>query len=179
MKFNRLAVMAGTTASALLLTFAVAVALPPAASANSDPHRGPVANQPFDLPTGFCAFPVHVTFSMDKEYATVSALPDGSTVLKVTGALFITATNTETDKAITVNASGPGTFTVAPDGSSYTAEVRGMGFTYGLNLASFGAPSNVILAAGPNVATFDTATSMFTYMKNPPHVLLDVCAAIS
>lgn len=163
-----------------LLALIGALALPPAsASANSDPHRAFLDNQPFDLPTGFCAFPVHVTFPTDREYAKVSVLPDGSTVLKVTGSLFMTATNTDTGKAITFNASGPGTLTVAADGSSLALDGRGVSMLFALNLTSFGAPSNVIVAAGPNVATFDFATSTYTYMQDLPHVLLDVCAALS
>jgi hypothetical protein len=170
------------TVSALLVaaTAAIAVLIAPAsASANNDPHRMYLAAAPFDLPADYCGFPVHFEFPVNKEYATVSTGPDGSTIYKVTGSLFIKLTNTETGKAITVNASGPGTTTFSADGTTATFDARGLTLSFATNLTQLGFPSNLVLTSGPNAATVDLVTETVISLPTVPHVLLDVCAALS
>ena len=58
------------------------------ASANSDPHRVFFPASAFDIPARVCTFPVHVDVPTDKEYATVTTLPDGSTKYVITGAFI-------------------------------------------------------------------------------------------
>jgi hypothetical protein len=161
-------------------TAAIAVLIAPAsASANNDPHRMFLAATPFDLPASFCGFPVHEEFPVNKEYATVSTGADGSTIFKITGSLFISLTNTETGKTITVNASGPGTFTFSADGTTATFDTRGVGVYFATNLTQFGFPSNLVLASGPSLATVDLVNNTVISAARVPHVLLDICAALS
>jgi hypothetical protein len=164
----------------VLLTLALSAALfVPAASANNDPHRMFLAAAPFDLPANYCGFPVHFEYPVNKEYATVSMAPDGSTIFKVTGSLFITLTNTETGKTITVNASGPGTSTFSADGTRLDFDGGGLTLFFATNLTQFGLPSNLLLSSGPNQASVDLVTGTVITMPTVPHVLLDVCAALS
>jgi hypothetical protein len=91
-----------------------AVATPSADS----PHRVPVNNTPFDLGPGVCGFPIHVGVVADNEYFThQETLPDGTLIQQVNGRLVLSFTNTDTNKTIVENVSGPGVFTTYPDGS--------------------------------------------------------------
>jgi hypothetical protein len=164
----------------LALTAAVAFLMGPAsASANNDPHRIYLAAAPFDLPSSFCGFPVHVEFPVNKEYAKVSTAADGSTIFKVTGSLFVSLTNTATGESITVNASGPGTATFSPDGTTEIFDASGLALLFGTNLTQLGFPSNIVQTSGPTLGTLDLTTLAWTSMSRQPHVLLDVCAALS
>lgn len=147
-------------------------------SANNDPHRMYMSGTPFELPAGYCSFPVRVTFPVDKEYGTITTAPDGSTVIKVTGSVVVTVTNEVSGASVTLNASGPGTFTISADGTSEHLDGDGLGLVYGANLTAFGLPSGLVQTSGPLHAAIDTATQNLTSL-NSPHVLLDVCAALS
>jgi hypothetical protein len=167
-------------AALLALTAAVALVMAPvSASSNKEPHRMFLAAAPFDLPAGFCDFPVHFEFPVNKEYAKVSTGPDGSTIFKVNGSLFVSLTNTATGKTITVNASGPGTDTFSADGTTLIFDGLGLGLLFAPNLTQFGLPSNIVQTSGPALATIDLTTGAVTSMATQPHVLLDVCAALS
>jgi hypothetical protein len=157
-------------------------------SANSDPHRvfepAGTVNLPA-LPTGYCSFPVQLNFPVDREYGTVSTLPDGSTVITTTGSLMVTATNEVTGATLQVNAGGPGTVTIPPSGSPVVYDFHGRSLLLGTNQADFGLPSNLVAAAGPlhiveaangpDGLPFGTLTSL----SGHPSVLTDVCAALS
>ncbi len=124
------------------------------AAANSDPHRTFLPAGPFDLPGGtYCAFTVHVDVVTDREYATSTSLPDGSTVMAVTGSFVLTLTNVDTSKTAIVNAGGPGTFTFLPDGITVVGRFFGRGLLWAPNLTVYGFPSNLVAAAGPVVIT--------------------------
>jgi hypothetical protein len=92
-----------------------------------DPRRFPAANQPFDLPAGYCAFPVHADPVGDREYLSQTSTPDGGTEYRVTGHLSVRFTNVDTGRSVVVNESGPGTIDVNPDGT-VDAWVRGNSF---------------------------------------------------
>ena len=149
------------------------------ASANNDPHRVFLPAGPVDLGAEYCGFAVRLDFPVNKEYETVSTLPDGSLLEKVTGSFFATVTNIGTGKSITVNASGPGSFTTSADGKTFTWAFTGQALWYYPGLTSFGLPSNIVRTAGPGVATFDNVTGDLLNLSGHPHVLMDVCAAIS
>lgn len=166
--------LAAGAAGSLAAGFA---ALP--AAANSDPHRSYAAAELFDLPPGICAFPVHIDFPVNKEYSTVTVQPDGSTVISTTGSLVVTATNDLTGKSVTVNASGPGTLSISPDGSSATAVSRGLTFVFAVNGTTFGFPSNLVVTSGDLAFTFNPSTDSITSLTRMPHLLLDVCGALS
>jgi hypothetical protein len=159
-------------ASLLLLT-----AVP--AAANSDPHRFFLPSGPSDLPVGVCAFPVHLDWPINKEYATQSTLPDGSVVLKVTGKIFMSATNLVSGKTIIVNTSSSGTYTYSSDGTTMIGTFHGPGFLASTNLTSFGFPSNFVVAAGNGRVVVDLVAGLFTSVSGPMHVTTDVCAELS
>lgn len=163
-----------------IATAAVALLVDPAVgAANNDPHRSFAAATPFDLPAGYCAFPVHLTFPVDREYMTASSLPDGSTVQKFTGAFTVSATNAATGKSVAFNASGPGTLTLSPDGSSGLFENQGLFLLYASNATQYGLPSNLVITTGSWSFGEDMATNSITSATRQPHVLTDVCAALS
>jgi hypothetical protein len=170
-------VAVAATAALLMLSVGAGTA-----SANNDPHRAFLLSAPFDLPGGtggICAFPVHVAFPVNNEYGTTSYLPDGSPVLKVTGTSFMSVTNVDTLKMITVNVSAGGTFTYPLDGLTVIASFHGPGFMAATNLTSFGFPSNFVVAAGSGHLVASTTSLDFISVSGPLHVLTDVCAALS
>ncbi len=147
------------------------------AAANNDPHRVFLFAPPSEL-VGYCAFPVHVDFPLNKEYGTITTAPDGSTTIVVTGALFVTFTNETTRKAVTVNASGPGTDIISPDGT-LTANVRGLLSLPGPNLTALGFPSNLVVTSGPMQYTQAPNFGAVSNISGHFHLLMDVCAALS
>lgn len=155
-----------------------AVLYPTNVLANNDPHRTFLAATPFDPPAGVCTFPVHLAFPVNNEYGTISTAADGSTVITVTGSLKVTATNKATGSNITLNASGPATFTISPDGTTEQLDGRGLGLFFAPNGTGFGLPSGLVQTSGPLHATIDIASQDIITI-NRPHVLLDVCAALS
>ena len=167
------------------VALAVAVLLLAASpvAANSDPHRAFLPAGPFDLPGGtYCDFTVHMDVLADREYATSTSLPDGSTVLTVTGSLMLAATNVDTSKTVVVNAGGPGTFTFLPDGTTAIGTFLGRALFWAPNLTDYGFPSNVVMTAGPAVVTEEFAgdgSFTFTSFKGHPQLLTDVCGALS
>jgi hypothetical protein len=169
----------GARASALAVTVAVSALLAGAlpAAANNDPHRVFLPAPSGDL-VGYCAFPVHVDFPLNKEYGTITTAPDGTTTIVLTGALFITFTNETTGKAVTVNASGPGTDIFSPDGT-LTADVRGLLSLPGTNLTALGFPSNLVVTSGPMQYTQAPNFGAVSNVSGNFHLLMDVCAALS
>jgi hypothetical protein len=147
------------------------------AAANNDPHRVYLFAPPSDL-VGYCAFTVHVTFPMNKEYGTVTTAPDATTTYVVTGALFVTFTNATTQKSVTVNAFGPGTDIYSPDGT-LNASVRGQLSLPAPNLTAWGFPSNLVVTSGPMQYTQAPNFGPVSSISGHFHLLMDVCAAIS
>jgi hypothetical protein len=105
------------TFPALFAGLLVVLAAAPAAA----PARVPVDNQSFTLPAApFCGFAVNVTVLSDNEQQTTTQLADGTTVTRVTGTLVESYTNTDTNKTVTRNVSGPTTTTTSADGATAT-----------------------------------------------------------
>ena len=164
----------------VVMAAGVAMLAASGATANNDPHRIFMPFDPVDLPASVCGFPVHIDGTVIREYAKVSTLPDDSTVFEFTGSLFSTVTNTNTEKAITVNASGPGTVVFSPDFTSAAVTFRGLSLLYATNLTAYGFPSNIIVTSGllegsVTIPGVHTVTSM----TRKPNVVLDVCAALA
>jgi len=128
----------------------------------------------------YCGFPVRLDFPVNNEYQTVSTAPDGSTVFTITGHLTVSATNQVTGKTVTVNASGPGSLTISPDGSTGVFDNRGLFFLFAPNATQFGFPSNIVVTSGAWSFVSDFATNnIIRLTSGQPHVLSDVCAALS
>jgi hypothetical protein len=150
------------------------------ASANGDPHRTYEPSGPIDLAAGtYCAYPVHIDWVANKEYAKVSTLPDGSTVLVLTGALIASVTNEATGRSVQVNASGPGTVTVSADGATLTYDIRGLLFLPGTNLTDLGFPSNLVVTSGPWQFVQASGFGQVLSSSGAPHLLTDVCAGLA
>jgi hypothetical protein len=92
----------------------------PGASAKGAPERGPLLNESFDFAAGEgCAFPVHFEVVSDNEsYTAFPSDADGTSRTLVTGKLAYDITNTATGLTVHREASGPGTFTDHPDGTT-------------------------------------------------------------
>jgi hypothetical protein len=157
----------------------IALLTPVGVSANNDPHRTFLAATPLDLPAGFCSFPVHLDFPVNKEYGTISTTADGSTMIKVTGSLVVTATNTTRGTTITLNVSGPGTNIISPDGTKLQFDFLGLTLFFVTNGPQFGLPSGLVQTSGPLTGTLDPGSSAIISLTSRPHVLLDVCAALA
>lgn len=157
----------------------IALLAPVSVSANNDPHRTFLVATPFDLPAGFCSFPVHLDFPVDKEYGTISTTADGSTMIKSTGALVVTVTNKTTRANITLNVSGPGTNIISRDGNTLQFDLLGITLFFVTNGPRFGLPSGLVQTSGPLAGSLDLGSSAIITLTNRPHVLLDVCAALA
>ena len=170
--------LAAAATAALLLASVGAMT----ASANNDPHRTFLPAGSFDL-VGACVFTVHFDFLTDNEYGTFSTLPNGSTVVKVTGSVTVRLSNAENGKWLVVNAGGPSMITYAPDGLTWNTVYEGRSLLFSSNLTDFGFPSNLVATSGLLTATGEAAnnwagTTMTSWGKMP-HVMVDVCAALS
>jgi len=146
--------------------------------ANNDPHRVYLPASPFDIPSNVCGFIVHVDIPVDRQYGTFSTLPDGSTVLKITGSLVWTLTNTETGTSVTVNASGPGTVTFPINTTLAVIDGSGLNIIYITNGADFGVP-NIFYSSGKLQFTTDLSNDTIVSMPRTPHILQDVCAELA
>ena len=148
------------------------------AFANNDPHRVFLPSSPFDIAANVCGFVVHVDVPVDRQYGTFSEAPDGSVILKITGSLIWTLTNTTNEKSVTLNASGPGVVTFPADTSLAIIDAHGLNIIYVTNGADFGMP-NLFYSSGSLLFTTDLATDTIVSLDRKPHVQLDVCAALA
>ena len=166
---------AGTILVGLVVCVLGAVTASPAL-ANNDPHRVFLPAGPVDLPVGFCRFPTHYEVVANKEYGKITTLSDGTLIIRETGALKLRATNVRSGKSVLLNASGPGTITIYPDGS---LTIDGTGhwllFNLAADAASFGLPA-VILTSGHVHQALDPAATPIA-LSVTGHVT-DVCAAL-
>ncbi len=161
----------------IVAAIAVMVAGVAPVAASNDPHRIPYPAAPFDLPADLCGFPIHVDVPFDHAAITETILPDGTIIDKVSGGMFVTATNTANLRSITVNGSGPGVFTIKPYGT-ITGEFRGRGILWATNLTDFGFPSDVVAAAGPLTVVQAFGSLDFESVTGSPQVITDICAAL-
>ncbi len=147
------------------------------ALANNDPHRVFLPAGPLDFPAGFCSFPVHSEVLVNKEYGKFTTLPDGTTIIKLSGSFKVTMTNVTSGKTVPVNASGPGSIRLGTDG---TTTVDGTGHWLITNLAADAAPfglPGVMLTSGRLHEVLDSSFHP-TELSVTGHVI-DVCALIA
>jgi hypothetical protein len=151
------------------------VGFAPIASATS-PNKVPTPNPDFTA-TGACAFPVAFHALVNKEYQTVTTMPDGSVVTKVNGSLVGTFTNTLNGHSVTLNIGGPGTITAFPDGS-FTFEFEGNSsfFYFSQSQTAFGLPG-LQYTQGLLQNHFDNAGNLTSYSHSG--AATDECAALS
>jgi hypothetical protein len=141
------------------------------------PERVPFgAPPPQDFAAGdMCAdFPVRIETLVNKEYGLVfPEAADGSQRTIVTGRLVIRVTNLETDEALTLNASGPGVFTVAADG---TLTITGWGRWLLYLLPTDAGGPGIWLTSGR--LTLHIGDTGIVGLELPAHTT-DICAALA
>jgi hypothetical protein len=159
----------------LVCAFGAVTAAP--ALANKDPHRVFLPSGPLDLPAGYCSFPTHYDVVVNKEYGKITTLADGTTRIHETGSFKVRATNVDSERSVLLNASGPGTILIHPDG---TVDVVGTGHWLITNLATDAAPfglPGVMLTSGTLNESLD-ASATPTALSVTGRAI-DVCAAIA
>jgi len=147
---------------------------PPRISASGKPTRSPAPGGSFEAPAGlFCSFGVLSEAVVNKQVVkTFPPEPNGDIVQLATGDFVTRLTNTSTGQSITVNTSGPGRFTIHPDGS-VTLEASGRWFFAAIENAPFSAfisSGHVVLSIGSD--------GTVTLVSQSGH-LEDVCALLS
>jgi hypothetical protein len=119
----------GAVAAAALL-----VAPAAAEAATADPPWTPVTNPlgarshhgSITLQGGeFCVFAVNVAVVANNELKQVTALADGTTIIRLKGELVLSFKNKTSGKSIEEDVSGPSTTTISPDGGSATFQGAG------------------------------------------------------
>jgi hypothetical protein len=142
--------------------------------ARGKPTRSPLPAGPFEAPAGlFCSFGVLSEPVVNKQVLkTFPPEPNGDIVQLATGAFVARLTNTSTGKSITVNISGPGRFTIHPDGS-VTLEASGRWFFAAIE----NAPVSAFINSGHVVLRIGTDGTV-TLVSRSGHVE-DVCALLS
>ena len=164
----------------ILTTSALFMVLATSSASARGPKWDPLPAGPLTLPAASCGFPVALDFPRNEEFAKTTPNPDGSVDILFTGSFHVSATNTDSGKAVVVNASGPGHIHLYPDGSqSFLLLGRTLIlFFSAADAESFGAPSALFLWAGQVRGTFD-ADGNLTSETFGGHMLLDICAALS
>ena len=142
--------------------------------ARGKPTRSPLIAGDFELAPGqVCSFGVLNEVLVNNQVVkTFPPKPNGDIVQLATGAFIARLTNTSTGKSITVNTSGPGRFTIRPDGS-VIVEAWGRWF---LALIE-NAPFDAFISSGRVVFSI-TPDGTVTLVSQSGHVE-DVCALLS
>jgi len=150
--------------------------VPPMAigQARGKPTRSPLPAGPFEAPAGlFCSFGVLSEPVVNNQVLkTFPPEPNGDIVQLATGAFVARLTNTSTGKSITVNTSGPGRFTIHPDGSA-TLEASGRWFFAAIEDAPFSA----FISSGHAVLSIGTDGTVLLLSHSGR--VEDVCALLS
>ena len=148
---------------------------PPQISAIGKPTRSPLPDAPpFEAPPGlWCSFGVFVEDVVNNQVVkTFPPEPNGDIVQLATGAYVTRVTNTSTGKSITVNISGPGRFTIHPDGSA-TLEATGRWFLAEIE----NAPATAFISSGRVVISF--APDGLATLVSQSGKVEDICALLS
>lgn len=168
--------LAVATAIALVLsTLSVMLLVRPAHARG--PKWTPLPGGPFDIPAGYCAFPVHGDILADKEYVQVVVQPDGTEIETVTGTVKGRLTNTDTGRYVDLNVSGPGTFTFYPDGSATIVSLgNGLSQFDAGDQQQFGLPG-VAYTSGRFVTHYAADGTLLSLTQDGS--VTDVCAMLS
>ncbi|MFC5947935.1 hypothetical protein ACFQH9_06575 [Pseudonocardia lutea] len=149
--------------------FATAGLLAVAGSAQAAPPQAVVVEDRI-LPQGdYCTnFAVHVV--------VYSASSDEHHPGFATGPGYAVVTNTTSNKSIRYNVSGPGTFTVNPDGG-FSVSARGTNLFWTTKANSYPGVPQISYTSGP--VSFTVAGSGKTTAYSHSGATTDVCAALS
>jgi hypothetical protein len=137
----------------LAVAGALVLSIAPCASAAD--HRVPLGNTDFSIPAEDCGFPIDVGVVADMEYVVKARdNADGSTTLRVTGKLRLSFTNTDTDKTVVRNVSGPGSVTLTEDGAVFESQGLTSSYLSPEEQAATGLPGLVFIV-GHSITTVD------------------------
>jgi hypothetical protein len=174
MKASRIATVLVATVLTALFGGGAAFATAHGAGANHRiylPGGGPFTG------VGYCAFPVDLTTVSNEYIVKSSTAPDGTYTQRVTGRFVGTLKNDVSGKTVTLNISGPGTFTLYPDGSATNdSQGRTLLTLDPVGQADTGLPG-IFLTTGKNVTTFDSNGEVTSFSSKGP--IIDECAALS
>jgi hypothetical protein len=156
--------------------FVVAVAALAAApeAVGDQPIREGLPNALFTVDASVCGFAVDVTIPTNREFITTFS--NGKQI--ITGALFTTLTNTETQKSVTVNVSGPGTIVTDANGiTTFTLAGRSLLFFLPDQLGP-GEPGILALTSGPVTLVFDQSANILSFDRTSASVQ-DLCTVLA
>jgi hypothetical protein len=160
----------------------VLVALAVAAPVSAKNDKFPVGDNPPPFPAAWCGLPgtdIVVSVDRNRSKANPIVLDDGSVQFRITGNLVETVTNPVNDKSVTVNVSGPGTFTFPPDFSTLAVVGSGRWAITASNLTDFGFPSNAVITTGSLEFTQINGSNEIETSPVLPNVVMDLCAALA
>jgi hypothetical protein len=158
---------------AILLVAVAALAGAPGALGER-PVREALPNEPFTLDASVCGFAVDFTFPTNREFITTFS--NGKQI--ITGALFATLTNTESQKSITVNISGPGTIVTDANGiTTFTLTGSSLFFFLPGQLGP-GEPGILILTSGPATLVFNADGDILSFSRTSANVQ-DLCPVLA
>lgn len=157
----------------LLAVLFVGVAPQPVFAASA---RTPASPPPDGTISGACTFPVDLHTLSDREYETASAVDDGSLLVRTSGSLVVSLTNTTISKVLTVNISGPSSALIAPDGAvSVTGRGPGIFVFTPAQQATWHVPPIAVVDGLTRFAVDATADlTAFTAVGN----ITDMCAEL-
>jgi len=156
--------------------FVVAVAVLAAAleAVGDQPIRERLPAAPFTLDASVCGFAVDFTFPTNREFITTFS--NGKQI--ITGALFATLTNTESQKSITVNISGPTKIVTDANGiTTFTLSGRSLFFFLPDQLGP-GEPGILILTSGPATLVVDQSGNILSFDRTSASVQ-DLCPVLA
>ena len=159
---------------AAILVVAVAALTAAPGAVGDRPVREALPAAPFTLDASVCGFAVDFAFPTNREFITTFS--KGKQI--ITGALFATLTNTETQKSITVNVSGPGTIVTGANGIT-TFTLRGVSLFFFLpgDLGP-GKPGVLILTSGLATVVFDGNGAVLSFIRTSASVQ-DLCPVLA
>ncbi len=143
---------------------AALVALAPAPVAAERPAREGLPAAPFTLDASICGFAVDLAFPTNREFITTFS--NGKQI--ITGSLFVTLTNEQNHKSLTINISGPG---------SIVTSGRSLIFFFPGQLGP-GSPGLLILTSGPVTIVSDPAGNIVSFDRTSASVQ-DMCSALA
>jgi hypothetical protein len=127
---------------------------------------------------GYCAFPVEIDYLSNQKGKDTSG-PPGSTATHFTGFASATVTNLATNKTLTFNVSGPGTFTDLDSlpGGAFTLDVMGHNLLWTTVANSFPGVPQLAFSTGHVQVSVDDAGLTTTYELNGKAT--DVCKLLA
>jgi hypothetical protein len=157
---------------ALILILLVGLFAFVTAAAAKKPTKTPLPASDFTI-SGGCSFDVAVHILQNNEHAITFS--DGSFIVQ--GALKLQLTNLSNQKSINVNASGPGHYTPASDGTLALKATGSWVFFWPPGTQGPGTPGALLHTTGP--ATAEVSSGLPVGFTHERGTTTDLCAVLS